>query len=324
MNRKKLAIDAVVILLGLITFFTWHNNSYQPVATTSISNYEVYLITMDKKEQFWNILDRGARDMAAMLGVNYYWVAPDERDAGEQIKIFNEAVEAGADIIMLAAVDPVRISGAIENAKAKGVKIIYVDAPAVEEGIVTLATDNYSAGRLAGEIMISELEAVGIKSGTIGIIGVTPITTTTIGRENGFRDVLNQNGNYVILDTEYTEGDPDITQRAAERIINENPDLVGIFATNEGSTIGTGNAIKASNRKGIIGIGFDITDEIEEMIRTETLQAVLAQNPYTMGYLGMAEAAAILKGYDTGPSQINTGVSVVTRYQPKRPPISIN
>jgi ribose transport system substrate-binding protein len=39
----------------------------------------------------------------------------------------------------------------------------------------------------------------------------------------------------------------------------------------------------------------------------------IAQNPYTMGYLGMAEALAALKGYDTGPQFINTGVSIITK-----------
>jgi ribose transport system substrate-binding protein len=167
--------------------------------------------------------------------------------------------------------------------------------------------------------MIAELEAVGIKNGSIGIIGVTPATTTTTSRENGFRDVMNQNGNYTILDTVYSVGDPLVSRELTKNLISANSDLVGLFGTNEGATIGIGYAIEASNNNNLIGIGFDYTETIDEMLKNDILQAVLVQNPYTMGYLGMAEAVAALKGYDTGPPFIDTGVSVYTKYLPRRP-----
>ncbi len=44
-----------------------------------------------------------------------------------------------------------------------------------------------------------------------------------------------------------------------------------------------------------------------------SLKAAMAQNPYTMGYLGMAQAIAALKGFSTGPATIDTGVSVLTK-----------
>jgi ribose transport system substrate-binding protein len=86
-----------------------------------------------------------------------------------------------------------------------------------------------------------------------------------------------------------------------------------LFGTNENNTENVGIAIQASN-KNIIGIGFDLTDIIQKQIQDGYIKATMVQNPYTMGYLGMAEAVAALKGLDTGPSYIDTGVSVRTRY----------
>jgi|LGVE01.1.fsa_nt_gb ABC-type sugar transport system substrate-binding protein len=90
---------------------------------------------------------------------------------------------------------------AVKNAKAKGVKIIYVDSAANEPAIATLSTNNFQAGALAGDTMVAGLEA-------------------------------------------------------AYRFIVGNDDLVGLYGTNEGSTVGVGNAVKALG-KNIIGIGFD-------------------------------------------------------------------
>lgn len=280
-------------------------------------NYKIYLITMDKSDQFWEVMDNGARKMASMLGVAYEWDAPLTRDIYKQIQIFNNAVVAGADAILLAASDPLKISSAVEEAKALGVKIIYVDAPAFEEAVTTLATDNYTAGKIAGENMFYELEEFGLTNGSIGIIGVTPENRTTVNREMGFRDYFKLFVRYQILETIYTNGDPELAKQATEKYIRDNPNLVGIFSTNEGSTLGMGYALR-DNDINIIGIGFDITPVIQEMIRDNTIKATLVQNPFTMGYLGMAEAVAALRGFDTGPQLINTGVSVVNIYTPSR------
>ncbi len=281
------------------------------------NNYIIYLITMDKSDQFWRIMDNGAREMASMIGVTYEWNAPLTRDVNEQIQIFNNAVAAGADAIMLAASDPLTISSAIDEAKAKGVKIIYVDAPAFEEAIITLATDNYTAGKIAGENMFYELEAVGAIQGSIGIIGVTPENRTTINRELGFRDYFKSFVRYQILETIYADGNPELAKEATEQYIRDNPNLVGVFSTNEGSTLGMGYALRENGRN-ITGIGFDITEIIQGMIRDKTIKAILVQNPFTMGYLGMAEAVAALRRLDTGPKFINTGVTVVNIYTPSR------
>lgn len=280
---------------------------------TFLESQKVYLISLDKKEEFIFQIFEGASYMANMGGVIFIWEAPVERIVEEQIKIINDAVINGADLIILVAMHPVRVSSAVEDAKARGVKIIYVDSPAIEKAIVTLATDNYNAGQIAGEFMINELESQGIFTGSIGIIGVTPELVTTSSREFGFQDIIEQAGRYQLLETQYAEGKPIVAQNMTEALIDENPELVGIFGTNEGATVGLGYALMKAN-KPIIGIGFDITNIIRDMLNSEVIKATLVQNPYTMGYLGMAEAIAALTGKETGPNYINTGVSIVTKY----------
>lgn len=315
MTVKRIVLNALVILLALALFILYYEFKIKnkTVAVTSPAKYKVTLITMDKVSNFWDIMNRGAYDMAKMLGVAYSWDAPVARDVDEQIKVIRKVTEDGVNAILLAASDPIKVSGAIEDAKALGVKIIYVDAPAIEDAVVTLATDNYSAGLTAGQTMIDELQALGIRLGSIGIVGVTKENITTINREKGFRDAITAHGGYNLLESKYTNGNIARESEAPAAFILENDDLVGLFGTNENTTVGVGRAIRESGRN-IVGIGFDINPEIEQMIKYGYIKAVMLQNPYTMGYLGMAEAIAALKGFDTGPSYINTGVSVKNIY----------
>jgi ribose transport system substrate-binding protein len=130
-----------------------------------------------------------------------------------------------------------------------------------------------------------------------------------MSRENGFRDIVSKAG-FEILTTEYKDGDAAASQEAATGFITGNSDLVGLYGTNEGSTVGVGNAIKAAGIQ-LVGIGFDKSAAIMGLLDEGVLQAAMAQNPFTMGYLGVAQAYAALNNKSTGPAVIDTGVAIL-------------
>ncbi len=247
--------------------------------------------------------------MAALTGVKYFWRYPDERNPDKQITVINNAVDDGAVALLVAADNPKLISGAIEDAKARGVKVIYVDAPANEEAVTTLSTENYEAGFAAGNKMIEYLEGQGMESGSIGIVSIIN-KSTTMQREEGFRDAFAEKTDYTILKTVYTNGEPYNAQLAAQELINQNSDLVGLFGTNEGTSEGVGYANKAYDNR-IVGVGFDKSDITKKLLNEGSLKVIIEQNPYTMGYLGMAEAIASILGKNTGPNFINTGFTIL-------------
>lgn len=311
-------LRTIIIVLFIFIAFgaivrSYRNSQDQALTTTNpASEFTIYLITMDKVDQFWHTLDDGASTMAKYLGVNYIWEAPQVRSIAGQVELIYEAVENGSDLIMLAALDSIALSTAIEDAKALSVKFIYVDSPAEEEALLTLSTDNLNAGMVAAETMINELESVGIRTGSVGVIAVDTITPTTIARERGFRNIIEEDGRFNLINTVYTNGSPILSEAAADTLIEENSDLVGLFGVNEGTSEGVGQSI-IKNNISLIGIGFDRSDTILQLIRKGGLDVVISQNPFTMGYLGMAEAYAALQGLETGPAYLNTGISILRR-----------
>jgi ribose transport system substrate-binding protein len=82
------------------------------------------------------------------------------------------------------------------------------------------------------------------------------------------------------------------SQTIAENYITQG--VVGIFGCNEGSTTGTGNAIKASGES-IIGVGFDKSDAILNLIDDGYLLATMAQNPDVMGTMAWTPACRRLR-----------------------------
>lgn len=322
MNQKKTIYTVLIILIGIYLFTIWYGQFNKELITPASNRIDkkenttnkVYLISADKNYHVNIELNQGADDMASILGITYIWDGPDVSDFTSQVKYQNEAigraVEEGADVIMLAAVDSEKLNESIKKAKEKNVKIIYLDSSAYEDAIVTLSTNNLHAGRTSAITMIEELGSLGIYNGNIGIVSTNTSFDATIQREKGFRETIEEDGRYHMLDTRYDNGVSGEAKMQADQLITNTQNLVGMFATNATSTEGVGNAIKENNNK-IVGIGFDINDEIKRLLSQRSLNAVLVQNPYTMGYLGMAEAYAIVNGYDTGPPYIDTGVTLV-------------
>ena len=269
----------------------------------------VALITMDSIDQHWISLHEGAQKAAEELNIDLKFMAPNTKDDAQQIECVNNAISSKVDGIIVAANGPDAISAALEEAKAAGVKIVYVDSPANVDAEATFSTDNKAAGHTAGEEMLAALEAANITEGSIGIINVNAATDSCVQREEGFREAFDGSA-FTILETQYGEGDAAKSQTIAENYITQG--VVGIFGCNEGSTTGAGNAIKASD-KDVIGIGFDKSDAIMGLIEDGDLLATMAQNPDVMGYEGVKAIVEAINGEDLAGEVTDTGVSVLKK-----------
>lgn len=278
--------------------------------TASAEGEKIALITMDSIDQHWVTLNEGAQEAAEELGATVEFMAPNTKDDAQQIECVNNAVAGGYQAILVAANGPDAISSALQEAVDAGVKIVYVDSPANVDAEATFSTDNKAAGQTAGEEMIKALEEKGVTSGKVGIINVNAATDSCVMREEGFRAAF-EGTDFEIMETQYGEGDAAKSQSIAENYITQG--VVGIFGCNEGSTTGAGNAIKASGSEDIVGVGFDKSDAILNLIDDGYLLATMAQNPDVMGAEGVKAAVAAINGEDLGGEVTDTGVSVIVK-----------
>ncbi|MEF9940236.1 MAG: ABC transporter substrate-binding protein [Clostridium sp.] len=271
---------------------------------------KIYLITMDQMDQHWVNVDKGAQKAAAELGnVEYKWIAPDVKDDAKQIECVNNAIAGGAQAIMIAANGPDAITASLKEAAAEGIKIIYVDSPANFDAVATLATDNQAAGKTAGETLIAALKEKNVTSGKIGVIGVNASTDSTVKREAGFRSAF-EGTDFELLETQYSDGDAAKGKDIGANYITQG--CVGLFGTNEGSTVGAGNAIQEAGGE-VLAVGFDKSDMILQLIKNGYLVATMAQNPDVMGYEGVKTAADALDGKEPASKNVDTGVSVLDK-----------
>ena len=271
---------------------------------------KVFLISMDQMDQHWVKVDEGARKAAEELGnIDYTWLAPDVKDDAKQIECVNNAVAAGANCILVAPNGPDAITAALREAVSAGVKIIYVDSSANFPAERYLATDNRAGGRRVGEALLAELTRRGVSSGMIGVVGVNAATESTREREAGFSEAF-ADTDFTILETQYSQGDAATAKDMAANFIAQG--CVAVYGSNEGSTIGVGNAVMEAGGN-VIGCGSDASDVNLSLVQSGALLCIMGQSPFTMGYEGVRSAAAILRGESLDPYYVDTGVDIIPK-----------
>ena len=282
----------------------------------------IYLIVkVLENSSYWQVIIDGAGDGGDDFDCNvYYSGSYVETDWESQEKLLDAAVLAGADAILLAPNDSVLLSGKIDEIYNKGIPIVLIDTITNTDSYdVCYMTDNLMAGQNAAEEMISLLR----KSGTsdsdsiqIGIqVGATS-SLTIIERLAGFFQYWSKNAPTsweIIPDIKCNEGNIDKAVECAEELL-EYPNLKGVFATNNGSTVGFAKVIMEQERKDIALVGFDYSEEMAALIdNDEYIVSTILQKQYNMGYTGVESALELTCGQEMSVKFADMGVIVVNK-----------
>ena len=281
-------------------------------SNASSDSKKIVLITMDSIDEHWLSVRNGAEDKVKELGnIELIFRAPaGKTDPNEQTRMAEDAINQKADAILLAPSDPAALAPVAAKIKEANIPLILIDSSlSTEDYDAFFSTDNEAAGALAGETFAKLVNG----RGKIGIVHAQPSSTTAIARGKGFETKIKEIApNIQVVSVQYSDGDKARALNIATDIMTANPDLVGFFTSNEGSTIGVARAIEDMGKKdSIMLVGFDKSQDTIRALENGTLKATIVQNPYKMGYEGIQTAVDILEGKEVS-RLTDTGVNVVT------------
>lgn len=284
--------------------------SFAALSCSKPAGKRIVFIPKGRAHVFWQSVHAGA--IAAMReapGFNVIWNGPaSETDYEGQIKIMDSAINQHVDAICIAPIDKKILVSLVEHAAAIGIPVIIFDSPVDTDTFTAqVATDNYQGGRMAAQRLG---EILGGK-GKIAEVAVQAGSASTMLREQGFEEYLKSELKDIKLaDKQYGMADFAQSLKVAENMLTATPDLTGMFASNESSTVGAVRALK--DRKGVKLVGFDSSPQLLEALRDGVVDALVVQDPFQMGYKSMK--AAIEKIDGKMPAHIqNIAPTLVTR-----------
>src|SRR4029077_9159855 len=102
----------------------------------------------------------------------------------------------------------------------------------------------------------------------------------------------------------------------------KDPDLAGVFATNLASARVVATGSKQAGKSGKVKVvGFDAGPDQIKQLQAGDVQALIAQQPYTIGQEGVEQALNAMSGKDV-TKQTQTESTIVTKANMNEPAVS--
>jgi ribose transport system substrate-binding protein len=269
---------------------------------------------------FWQSVQAGAIAAGRDYDVEVLWNGPaQETDYSRQIQIVDSMIAQRVDGIAVAASDRTALNASLDRAAAAEIPVTIFDSGVDSSRYMTfVATNNYLAGQMAAQKMA---ELLGGK-GKVAMLLHAPGSFSTMERERGFEDVLTKQFPRIsVVARQYGMSDRAKSMGAAENMLTAHPDLNGMFASSEPSSVGASLALKGRGLSGKVRlVGFDASEGLVGDLKGGTIDALVVQDPFKIGYEAVRTLVDKLQGH-TPPRQMDLNAIVVTTENADQPEI---
>ncbi|WP_417617722.1 ribose ABC transporter substrate-binding protein RbsB [Oceanisphaera sp.] len=264
------------------------------------------LVISTLNNPFFVTMKEGAEKKAAELGYNLI-VLDSQNDPSKELSNVEDLSVRGAKVLLINPTDSDAVTNAIRLANRAKLPVLTLDR-AASRGDVTshIASDNVAGGLMAGDFIA---EQVGENAKVIQLEGIAG-TSAARERGEGFKQAIAKHG-FELLASQPADFDRTKGLNVMENLLAGNPGVQAVFAQNDEMALGALRALQAANRKDVLIVGFDGTEDGIKAVQGGRLSATIAQQPDQIGAIAVITADQILKG-DTVEQHIPVPLQVIS------------
>lgn len=288
-----------IVILALIGGIVWYTGIFKPEP-------KVAIVTASQGP-YWDLIVRGAQDAADKYHLKLTVVSPR---SGDQTQAIRDLIGKGFDGIAVSPNDPLTQAPVLLDA-ANDTNLVTFDSDSpVSKRLCFVGTDNYDAGRSAGQqvklaipdggdviLSIGSLDKQNGQQRRQGVIDELLDRSYEPARPDDPVDVALKGGKYTIVATLVDGINADKAQSMIADAIKKDPNVkcvVGLFAY---STPAALKALEQAKQLDEIKlVGFDTNEETLAGIDGGHVFATMMQDPHYMGF----EAIRILYDASVG------------------------
>jgi ribose transport system substrate-binding protein len=315
MKRIKMA---VLVMLALGVAFT------SGCGGRHSSKEVYYLISANTALPYWQTAAAGFKQAAAQYKVKARVVGPEGYDPQAALAEQHKAIADHPAGILISVADVSVLQPEIDAAVNAGIPVITMDSDAVgSRRLYFIGTNNLEAGRLGGRRVIEKLGGKG--NVVFFTIAGQPNTEE---RLKGFKDIFISRPEIKIVDVVDIKGDVrtafDKTMEFMALTGAKKIDAFVCLDSASGKMVA--DAINRSKITDRLLVTWDVSQDTLDGIKAGTIDATIAQKPYTMAYIGLkgldevfhAPPEQLNKDYATDsfspyPVFVDTGTSLVDK-----------
>ncbi len=294
----KIPVEVTLVTIDNVDTF----NAKAPVEI--VGNGGIGLSVSTQNNPFFVTLVDGAKAKANELGVTLTVVDAGD-DVTKQVSDIEDLCSKDISVLIVNPVDSDAVAGAIESAKAKGIRVIAVDRAVNGVEIdCQIASDNVLGAELATQYIVDTVGEGAEVAELQGIAGAS----AAIDRGQGFHNIADAKLTVVasqVANFDRTEG-----MTVMENILQANPNVKAVFAANDEMALGALEAISGAN-KDVVVVGFDATDDAIAAIKAGKMDATIAQQPDLIGSTSIEYAVKLING-ESIPESVPVEVTLIT------------
>lgn len=247
------------------------------------------LVVSTQDNPFFVTLKEGAEAKAKEMGHTLI-VLDSQNDPSKELSNVEDLIIKGIDVLLINPTDSDAVGSAVRAANRARVPVVTLDRASNSGNIVShVASDNKAGGKMAGEYVLEQLKGMGKVVELEGIPG----TTAARDRGEGFNSAITGKLNVVAkqaADFDRTKG-----LNVMENIIQAQPEFKAVFAHNDEMALGALRALESANRRDVLVVGFDATEDAINAVKSGRMAATVAQKPSEIGAKGVEAADKIVK-----------------------------
>ena len=292
----------LVLLIGSLVLAACDDDNGENESTpvpTEPAEITLGLAVSNLSNPFFVSLRDGAQTAAERLGVQL--LVEDAQDNPEtQLEQIQSLIDQGVSALLINPVGGEDVVPAIEAANEAGVPVFTLDRSAAGGDIVShVASDNFAGGEMAGNHLA---ELLGRQGQVVELQGI-PGTSAAEARGAGFNEAIAAYPDIAIIVQQTANFDRAEGKEVFAAILEEQPEIDGVFAHNDEMLLGALEAAREAERaEDIVFIGFDAVEDAVTAVEDGELAATIAQQPAEMGRLGVEAAVDYLNGEEVAES----------------------
>src|SRR3954447_21695457 len=243
----------------------------------------------------------------------------------EQSADIRNLISAGANAIIINPSSPTALNSVIQQAAARGVKIVSVDQRVTAPQAHNVTNDQVAYGRLGAEWLFKKLGGKGNVVEMRGIAGVPADTD----RHTGFMQALKKYPGIKVVKQTFTNWSFAPGGKQMLDILNSGVQVDGVWTSGIDYTIV--NAFKTAGKPYVPVVGADNNEFLKQLLAVKGLSGVAVTNPATIGGAGAAVAIKLLQGKNVQnwvkltPQAWDNGTAagkakIKANFSPSRPP----
>lgn len=294
-TRASVWISLVALTVAILSYRT-------ATQTAPISKPARVLFLAGGDSPFWQLTAAGAKAAAQQFDVELTVQLPTKGQTEQSERLAGVSAEE-FDCVAVSPSAP-QVQGDLLRKLSQQVHLLTFDSDApASNRLCYVGTDNYSAGRLAAQLV----KQAAPKGGKVALLAPDSVKDNALLRVQGFRDEINrvpaadsegEAPSYEVLGPLEDGINADRCRENVSKTLSDHPDVVafvGLFSYHGPALLNELKELEPAARPAIVA--FDEEEAVLQAVEKGQVFATVVQDPFKYGYESVRMLAAIHGGH---------------------------